>query len=523
MKNQTILSLAISCILWGTVPAFAATTDATATETKPTTTTTTKPTTTATTTTDTTKPTTTKPTDTTTTKPEPPAPKLEDFDLTDADMATMDADRLKLLTTKAFAAFSKQNVKDIPAAAFAGMKPSQLTQLSVDAVAVLKVDQVTQMPASTMLGLSAEQIVALPLAVVKKLPVLHFKSLNSKELQKLDSKDLGKLLFNLDKTQVKPEDVKTRLPEGWSIAENGVLTPPAGTVLTLPTKSAAKFDTTVKITMPSGIPDLTKTFALGGEVDETNTVLLGVNETLKNSGYKEFEMKQVDGGVLSVTGSGDSKGNDFTFIPETDSVKQLGSDVTAGLSRNPEGYFTITTANKQQVTVIAMPKDAKQLAESLGAAGALKVDKRGVAILDVRKDASSERAVHTVVFDALSAPTASDKLAGLYFTEKSAEIVYTDGTAQQLFPTVPLPDKFIEKAKLIEGVEDVQFNANGTFMVKYKGSSLKLRPASFDTKVTALADGEKISTEIAVQPNGTVNYTTQDGTDKLEVTLDIIE
>lgn len=515
MKNQTVLSLAISCILWGTAPVFAATTEPTTTEV-----TTTKPTTT--TTTDTTKPTTTKPT-TDTTKPEPPAPKLEDFDLTDADMATMDAARLKQLTTKAFAAFSKQNVKDIPAAAFAGLKPSQITQLSVDAISVLKVDQVTQMPASTMLGLSAEQIVALPLAVVKKLPVLHFKSLNSKELQKLDGKDLGKLLFNLDKTQITPEDVKTRLPEGWSIAENGVLTPPAGTVLTLPTKSAAKFETTVKITMPSGVPDLTKTFALGAEVDETDTVILGINETLKSSGYKEFEMTQGDGGILTVAGSGSAKGSDFTFIPETDSVKQVASDVTAGLSRNPEGYFTITTAKKQQLTVIAMPKDVKQLAESLGAAGALKIDKRGVAILDMRKDDGSERMVRPVVFDALSAPTASDKLAGLYITEDSAEIVYTDGTAQKLFPTVPLPDKFMEKAKLIEGVEDIQFNADGTFSVKYKGSPLKLRPASFDAKATTLADGEKISTELAVQPDGTLNYTTQDGTDKLEVTLNITE
>lgn len=516
MKNQTVLSLAISCILWGTAPVFAATTDPTTTAAETTTTTTTPTTTT----------TTTKPTTTTTTpdKPtEPPAPKLEDFGLTDADMATMDAARLKQLTTKAFAAFSKQNVKDIPAAAFAGLKPSQITQLTVDAISVLKVDQVTQMPASTMLGLSAEQIVALPLAVVKKLPALHFKSLNTKELQKLDSKDLGKLLFNLDKTQITPDDVKTRLPEGWSIAENGVLSPPAGTVLTLPTKSAAKFDTTVKITMPSGVPDLTKTFSLGGEVDETNTVLLGINEMLKSSGYKEFEMKQGDGGILSVIGSGSAKGSDFTFVPQADSVKQVASDTTTGLSRDATDYFVITTAKKQQLTVIAMPKDVKQLAESLGAAGALKIDKRGVAILDMRKDDSSERLVRPVVFDALSTPTASDKLAGLYITEDSAEIVYTDGTAQKLFPTVPLPDKFMEKAKLIEGVEDIQFNADGTFSVKYKGSALKLRPASFDAKVTTLADGEKISTEIAVQPNGTLNYTTQDGTDKLEVTLNIIE
>lgn len=521
MKNQTILSLAISCILWGT-PVFAATDTATATTTKPTTTDTTKPTTTTTT-----KPTTTtdtKPTTTTTDKPtEPPAPKLEDFDLTDADMPTMDAERLKQLNTKAFTAFSKQNVKDIPAAAFAGLKPSQIAQLPVDAISVLKTDQVTQMPASTMLGLSAAQIIALPLAVVKKLPVLHFKSLSAKELQKLDGKDLGKLLFNLDKTQIKPEDVKTRLPEGWSIAENGALTAPSGTVLTLPTKSAAKFDTTVKITMPSGVPDLTKTFALGGEVDETNTVLLGVNETLKNSGYKDFEMKQGDGGILTVAGSGDAAGSDFTFIPEADSVKQVSSDVTSGLSKDSQGYFTITTGNKQQLTVVAMPKDAKQLAETLGAAGALKIDKRGVAILDMRKDTSSERAVYPVVFDALSVPTASDKLAGLYITENSGEVVYTDGTAQKLFPSVPLPDKFIEKAKLIEGVEEVQFNANGTFSVKYKGSMLKLTAKSFDAKVTTLADGEKISTEIAVQPDGTLNYTTQDGTDKLEVTLNIGE
>jgi hypothetical protein len=448
---------------------------------------------------------------------------LEDFGLTAADVPKLDADKVKQLPAKAFGAFEKQQLRDMPAEAFAGLKPTQLAALPPDTISVLKPEQVDKMPASAMLGLSAAQIALLPTAVLRKLPAANFKSIDTKELQALSGKDLGKLLSSLDVKLIQPQDVKDRLPAGWSIDDNGRLTPPAGTVLTLKIKSGVKYDT-VKVSMPSGMPDLNGTFALGSEtVNTTNTILTGLNESLKNAGYKDFTMTQQAGGALAVEGSGTAQGTSFSFLPAADSVTQVAADVPSGLTQDATGHFVVTTLDKQQVTVIPTPKDPQQVAETLGAAGALRVDKNGVAILEIRNDEASPKQVRPVVFDPLVSQATDGKTTGIYVSDKSGEIVYADGTAQKIMPTAPLPDKFIAKAETMEGVESVQLNANGSFSVKYKGQMLQLRAAKFDAAVTPIAEGGKVATAVVVQGDGTVKYTVQDGTDQLDVVLDITE
>jgi len=545
MTNKTILSVAISCILWGGVPTVFAevTTPTTASEPVTTTsepvtttsepvtttpTTTPKPTTTTPTTTP--KPTATTPTTTpkpttTTTTPTVEKPKLEDFNLTEADIPTLNMVKVIKLPAKAFGAFSRQNVKDIPVVAFTGIKAAQLTQLTTDGVAGLKPEQVEKMPVAAMVGLKAKQIGALPSLVLQKLPAEHFKNLDPAELKLLSAKEAGKVLMNLDATQIKPQDVQDRLPEGWSVDNNGNLVPPAGTALVLPIKTAVKFDSTVKISVPTGLPDLNKSFILGGQTDTTSTatVLNGLNDSLKTAGYQDFSMKQEDGGTLTVEGTGTSTGVTFTFMPEAEGVVQAATDASTGLAQNETGHFVLTTPNKQQVKVIAAPKYPKEVAETLGAAGTLRVDKRGVAILEARQDEASPKQVRVAVFDPIVMQATSGKAAGLHLTENTGEIVYADGTAQKIMPTIPLPDKFIDKAKKMEGVEEVQLNADGTLTVQYKGTKLKLRAAKFDAQVTPLAEGEKAATNVVVQPDGTVKYTTQDGTDQLDVILNIVE
>jgi len=538
MTNKTILSVAISCILWGSVPGVFAEVTTPTTTSEPVTTTSEPVTTTSepvTTTSEpvTTTPTTTpKPTTTPTTTPKPTTttptvekPKLEDFNLTEADIPTLNMVKVIKLPAKAFGAFSRQNVKDIPAVAFKGVKAAQLTQLTTDGVAGLKPEQVEMIPVAAMVGLKAQQIGALPTTVLQKLPAEYFKNLDPAELKLLSAKEAGKVLMNLDATQIKPQDVQDRLPEGWSVDNNGNLIPPAGTALVLPTKTSIKFDSTVKISVPTGLPDLNKPFILGGQTDTTSTatVLNGLNDSLKTAGYQDFSIKQEDGGTLTVEGTGTSTGVTFTFMPEAEGVVQAAADTSTGLAQNETGHFVLTTPNKQQVKVIAAPKYPKEVAETLGAAGTLRVDKRGVAILEARQDEASPKQVRAVVFDPIVMQATSGKAAGLHLTENTGEIVYADGTAQKIMPTIPLPDKFIDKAKKMEGVEDVRLNADGTVAVQYNGMKLKLRVAKFDAQVTPLAEGEKAATNVVVQADGTVKYTTQDGTDQLDVILNIIE
>jgi len=481
----------------------------------------------ATTPTTTTKPpvTTDKPATTPTpTPPEKPKPKLEDFDLTEADVPQLDMIKIRKLPVKAFGAFTKQNVKDIPVAAFAGVKASQLTELTTDAVAGLKPEQIEKMPPAAMKGLKAQQIGTLPPVVLQKLPANHFKNLDPAELKLLTGKDLGKVLMNLNATEIKPEDLLDHLSEGWTVNDKGRLIPPPGTVLALPVKAPVKFDSTVKVSVPTGLPDLNKTFALGGQTDTTTTttVLSGLNDSLKTAGYKDFSIGQEDGGALTVAGSGASEGTSFVFIPESEGVTQTTTDAPTGLTQDETGHFVLTTPDKQQVTVIPAPKNPKQVAETLGAAGALRMDKHGVAILELRKDDTTPKQVRTVVFDPMVSKATAGKEAGLYVTGNTGEVVYADGTVQKIMPTIPLPDKFMDKAEKIDGVENVLLNADGTLSVMYKGTKLKLRPATFDTQVTPIAAGAKVATNIVVE-GSTVKYTAQDGTDQLDVTLNITE
>jgi len=254
-------------------------------------------------------------------------------------------------------------------------------------------------------------------------------------------------------------------------------------------------------------------------------VLDGLNTCLKTAGYPNFKMKQEDSGTLKVEGTGDAQGTELTFTPESDSMKQVAEDVPTGLTQDETGHFVLTTPDKQQVTVIPTPKDTKQVAESLGEAGSLKMDKHGVATLEIRKDDKSQKYVHSVVFDPMISKAEKGKKAGIYVEGNVGEVVYADGTAQKIMPTVPLPDRFIAKGQTIPGVEKIQLNADGTFAVKYKGMKLKLLPTQFDVQTKPVAAEQTVESDIVVQADGTVKYITQDGagTDQLEVTLAITE
>jgi hypothetical protein len=457
--------------------------------------------------------------------PKPNKPNFTDYGADDEDVTKFDAEKLQKMPPQAFGAFDKHNIKQVDPEAMTQVTSEQVGQLSTEAVDALKPEQVNKMPANAMVGLTAKQVGSLPPVVLQKLPADHFKHIDVKVILSLDGKDLSKMLVNLDATKIKPADVKDRLPKGWKIDDKGHIKAPAGTTLSLPSKPALPTDNTVKVDAPTDVPDLNKTFSLGGQTDGSGTVLDGLNTCLKTAGYPNFKMKQEDSGTLKVEGTGDAQGTELTFTPESDSMKQVAEDVPTGLTQDETGHFVLTTPDKQQVTVIPTPKDTKQVAESLGAAGSLKMDKRGVVTLEIRQNDQSPKQVRPVVFDPMITKAPAGKKAGMYVEGNVGEIVYADGTAQKMMPTVPVPDKFVAKAQKIPGVEKIQHNADGTFTVMYKGMKLKLMPMQFDAQTTPVAEGQTVEPDIAVQADGTVKYTTQDevGTDQLEVTLAITE
>jgi competence protein ComGC len=397
--------------------------------------------------------------------------------------------------------------------------------LSEDAVTALKPEQVTNMPAQAMVGLTAKQIGSLPAVVLQKMPAEHFKNLDKNEVKNLDSKGLSKVLVNINTKEVKTQEVKNMLPSGWTVDNKGRITAPAGSTLSLPAKTVTQTNSTVNVEEPSEVANLDSNLTVGGAAtDGETTVLDGLNSCLKTAGFPNFKMKQDNKtGKIVVEGSGDAQGAQLTFTTKSDSVKQADSSATTGLTQDESGHYVLTTEDKKQVTVIPAAKDTTQLAQSLGDASSVKVAENGVTTVEIRKDKQSPAQVQAMVFDPMITKASSGKKPGIYTEGATGEIVYSDGTSQKILPTVPQPDQFVTTATKFPGVEKAQFNADGTVAVQYKGMKLKLCAKQFTTQTTPLAEGQTVQPNISVQTDGTVKYTTQEGTNQVEATLTITE
>jgi hypothetical protein len=87
---------------------------------------------------------------------------------------------------------------------------------------------------------------------------------------------------------------------------------------------------------------------------------------------------------------------------------------------------------------------------------------------------------------------------------EKARVVYPDGTAQTVLPTVLSPDIFIQEAMKFEGMERIIFNADGTFYTFYQGNSLLVR-TNFDVKTETIED-ETIAASITPNDKGVLTY-----------------
>jgi hypothetical protein len=371
------------------------------------------------------------------------------------------------------------------------------------------------LPPKALQAFDKKSIAALPPAAFGGLNTAALKQLNQDEVKQLDSKDLTKLVTNLDVTQVKPEDIKNLLPTGWTVdSTTGKITPPPGSNISLPPLKAASTTastTTTGAVQTPEVPDLTKAVAVGGKTDGTGSVLQGVNDALKAAGVPQFTAKQNGNGVISVEGSGIK----LNFLPDNKNMKQGDTKAPAGITII-EGRYVVVTPLGQLIPVIPTPKDPNGLALALGKDGGVKVDENGVVTISQKGKKSP------VVFDSLATPTTATpvagKPAGVYFTgAETGFSVYADGTAQAIKPAVAAPDTFTAKAKAFQGVDAVQSNGDGSFTVAYKGVNLTIKPQSFDTTVTTVTT---VDPSITVKDNNLV-YTYQDGTDAVSQTLTV--
>jgi hypothetical protein len=406
-------------------------------------------------------------------------PPFSDEDLDDDDYVLDRVEKsLSKLSNGLLKSLSIKDLVDVDAL----LKEVDVSNLSTDVLDDLNVEQL----AASVLGeIDPEQFKDLSTDLIKQLRPEHFDSFTSDQFEKIDDKEIARMIANVDSEYVNTDDFDGLLPEGWAIGQDGSVTVPAGENIVLPFVVDNQKDLLAGVTFPEDIPDLMKGVGIGGEGEP---LLSGLKEALVEAGFSQFDIKQDKNGIMQVTGIEAFEGVNLAFMPDVDNMKQGVESVASGLTRDKQGLSVLTTPKGQVLPIRPAPKSLGEVKNLIaGGKGRVKLGKRGDVSLMIPEHEGESEKYRVGVFDALVATILEGLKPGIHFPDnlaggEPATVVYNDGTLQKMFPTVPFPDVFIEKAKEFDGVDDIQFKAGGTFELVYKGKALSLKP-TFVTKI----------------------------------------
>ncbi|MCK5523939.1 MAG: BspA family leucine-rich repeat surface protein, partial [Thiomargarita sp.] len=442
-------------------------------------------------------------------------PTSEDFGLPAEEIAELDAERITELEPEVFGTLDADTVEAIPADAFAAVGPEQLAHLENESVAGITKEQFAEMPIEALGGLTSENMGGLPTELVGELTPEHLTALDKDEFQEMPSKDVSKLFTNLDLDNISPQDVEELLPPGWELNPiTGALDAPVGAELSF--QSLPPSDLPSQVTLPT-----TANLNTGLGIDGSGPTLLeGTKRSLENEDLTDFVLSQEgETGILLVEGTGDSAGITFTFTPDVNNAIQVDTGKTPiGLGVGNGGFYTITTPEGEQYKVVPAPKDPVALSEVIGG-GEVVLGKRGDVMLErVTQVKRGGRTREVLIFDPLIEPGIDDSCVeiipgeftcndlrsgqrGLTQPLQTRKIQYPDGTAQTIHPTVLSPDVFIKEALKFEGVENIVFNANGTFYVVHKSKGYLILP-NFEVQSEEMPEEESVVPRIEINEDG---------------------
>jgi hypothetical protein len=418
-------------------------------------------------------------------------------------------DRFDDLKEEEIRAFGPQDIRQVQPHAFNHIGSTQVKEMSKKALEGMTSTQFQQMPTEALAGLDANNMGGLPPAVIQQFRPQHVKKLDKSQVKAMSGKEVGKLLVNMDSSKIQANDVKDLLPDGWQIEGNGGIKVPTGTQLTLPSKSQ-KQSMSTKVKMPE-MPDVSKGFGLGGNAVGGKTVLQGLNEALAQAGAPNFSFKQQDNGSLIVEGSGEASGVQLAFMPASNEMMQ--TEKGAPIAQDETGRFVIITPENQQFPMIPTVKDPERLAEVIPGEGKVQIGESGDTSLKLPNQAEHSQVVGMV--DSLVTPAPSGMSPGVHFAQtadgkEEAILVYQDGTMQQMRPTCPSPQQFIEKGEEIGGVEKLTHQMDGTFALVFMGKRYRLQP-TFDVQVEPVPEDEVVEPSILPREDGSLEYIVQDG------------
>jgi len=413
-------------------------------------------------------------------------------------------------------------VADIPPEIFAGFDAQTLAVLPRDFVSQITPEQFAEIPVEAISGLTSENMGAISPQVIQALDNEQIVQLDVEAFQALPTEEVAKLLTNFDAEQITPQEAEKLLPARWSIDSHGNLTAPPGVHISLKTLSFTDIPAGLKL---PNTPDLNSSFALGGR--GTHPVANQINQMSATEGF--ITTQQKTGVVHANTLSPETQKQQFSFMVDPDQIFLLDENALRGLQLNEQGQYVIVTEDGKQIPITPMTKDPEALLQVLGDNGSVDIQQSGEVLFkfnQVQRSRAGEEVHGVGMFDPFVEPAPEDVCtpegvcnwdqadasmqpgvrASRNLRAKSmVKVVYPDGTAQQVYPTVLSPEILVAEAKKIDGVEKIIFRMDGTFAVTYQGAKLLLIPDS-NTQVQPIPAGTVAMASLTLESNTRLLY-----------------
>ncbi|EDN69181.1 hypothetical protein BGP_4727 [Beggiatoa sp. PS] len=456
-------------------------------------------------------------------------------------MAEMREEHIEEMEAEAFGGMEQEQLAAIPPETMKVMAPAQMAELPKETLGSLSTEQFEQLPAQALSGLKSDNMGGLSNDVLNNFTPEHLAALDAGEFTQMPSEDVSKLFTNFDANKISIQNAAQLVPPGWQIdTQSGEITAPEGAKLT-PRTLPASDNVPSAVTLPQ-IADIGQGMGLGGQ---GTSVKDNMTLSLEEQDLSDFVLSQnEETGILWVEGTGDSEGIKYTFIPDIDNVIQVDGDkIPIGLAVMEGGFYTITTPDQKQYKVVPAPQDPIALSEVLEG-GKVVIGKRGDVMMDIPTDTRKRGKPRQVaMFDPFIEPAPDDlcveiapgeivcdfenappsQQPGLhlevntraaYKNQQQGKVIFPDGTAQVITPTLLTPDVFAELGFEFEGVEDIVFNANGIFYVLYQGQPYLIVPKFevvteevTEEEIAAENDEQAGESSIVVNSDATLTYT----------------
>ena len=395
------------------------------------------------------------------------------------------------LDPASFGAIGSDQLGSIPLDAIGNVASDQIQQLDREAVGGLTPDQFQTLDPTALGGFDRTNLGGLDEKVIGQLDPGDINDLDATEVQNLPPEDALKLLTNVDGSMIAPSDVADLLPQGVNLNQDtGQLEVDPGTPLvfraidTPPTDGLDPSQAPDGVALPT-LPDLSSNLSVGGGATGAS-VLDGLDNALDAADAGTFSFTQTDNGILNVVTDAAPDSPVASFIPDSDNMVQAPEGASPGISQDDRGAFVLTTDQGYQIPLLPAPVNPDGIADLLPDSD-ISVDKDGATTISNPEGDGSNPIVG--VFDPMV--QTSDQAPGVYRSGSGADeqiqVVYSDGTAQTMKPSISSADEFTQAASEIPGVSNVEINTDGSININYQGSDFTLIPL-FDVEA-GTADG----------------------------------